>query len=1130
MTNRMWIVAAAAVMTVLSVSPLSLAQKGDPDFDAPDEGEAGMSDSTPAPQQEGDAPKNDTKADAKDADKGKVTAGLLGALRARGIGPALMSGRVGDIAVNPAKPSEFYVAVSSGGIWKTTNAGVTFAPIFDSYGSFSIGCLALDPSNPSVLWVGSGENNSQRSVSWGDGVYVSRDSGKSFKNVGLKESEHIGMIAVHPGDSNTVYVAAQGPLWKSGGERGLYKTTDGGATWNLVLTVSEQTGINEVHFDPRNPDVLYATAYQRRRHVWTLINGGPESAIYKSTDGGEHWRKLESGIPGVDKGRIGLAISPANSDVLYAIVEAAEGEGGVFRSTDRGETWTKRSSYMTSSPQYYNELHPDPKNVDRFYAFDTFLHVSADGGATVKRVPETDKHVDNHAMWINPANTDHILVGCDGGLYETFDRTNWRFFGNLPVTQFYRVGIDNSEPFYFVYGGTQDNNTQGGPSRTTDRAGITTEDWFITTGGDGFETVVDPVDPNTVYSESQDGGLVRYDRKSGEEVDIKPASKPGEKPYVFNWDTPLIISPFSPTRLYYAGNYLLRSDDRGNTWTRISEDLTRGIDRNQLKVMDKIQKPEAVAKHASTSIFGNAVALSESPKVEGLIYVGTDDGLVHTTEDGGKTWRKIENFPVVPDMSYVSALCASRHNADVVYACFDNHKMGDFLPYILRSDDRGRSWKPIAGDLSKRDTVYCIVEDTVRPDMLFCGTEYGCYVTLDGGTKWMKVAGLPTIAVRDLEIQRRENDLVMATFGRGFYIVDDYSPMRLLSEEILQKPAFIFPVKKALSYVEKNRLGGQKGRGWSGASYYQAPNPPYGAVITYHLKDKPKTKREIRKEAEKKDDWKYPTLDEFRAEDRETEPQLAMLIRDASQNVIRRIPVGREPGLQRIAWNLRYPGTRPTSLSTGERLPWESDVEGVLVPPGTYSAQLCKVEAGMTETLGDAVMFEVADLNAATLAAKGDARSAKFAFERKAADLQRAVEGTGRVIGEADTRLTFLKKAAADTPGMITADALNEIERLRQRLTELRTTLYGDSTLAKRVVAQPPSIAERAGIAAGISITTTQPPTGTQMEQYAFAAAEFEKLLADVKTLVGTDLVALEKKLEAAGAPWTPGRMPEWKK
>lgn len=1078
----------------------------------------------------------ETKKDEPE-DPTKLTTAKFAALKARGgIGAAQMSGRVSDIAVNPRNRSEWYVAVASGGLWKTTNAGVTFAPIFDSYGTYSIGCVTIDPNNDNVIWVGSGENNSQRSVAWGDGVYVSRDGGKSFTNVGLKNAGSIGMIRVDPRNSDVVYVAAFGPLWSDGGDRGLYKTSDGGKTWEKILDLGEQTGVSEVHLDPRDPDVMYATAYQRRRHVWTLINGGPNGGLHKSVDGGKTWRKLTSGMPTGDIGRIGLAISPADPDTVYAIVEAQGDKSGVYRSKDRGESWEKRSGYLSSSPQYYQELVADPKNVDRFYSMDVFLQVSDDGGKTMKRVEHKNVHVDWHALVINPDNTDHLLGGNDGGVYETWDRTNWRFFPNLPIKQYYRVAVDNSEPFYFVYGGTQDNNTHGGPSRTTDMAGITNEDWFVTVGGDGFEPAVDPEDPNIVYSQWQDGGLIRFDRRSGEQVDIRPVEKRDDKPFVFNWDAALIISPHKHTRLYYAGNFLFKSDDRGDSWTRVSEDLTRGIDRNELKVLGVIQKPDAIAKHRSTSIYGSGVSLSESPMKEGLIYVGTDDGLINITEDGGATWRKVESLPGIAEvatvdgkqLTLISDVEASRHAEGRVYATVDNHKFGDYKPYVLRSDDKGLTWTSIAGDLPEFGTAYSIVEDHVNPNLLFVGTEFGVHFSVNGGTNWFKVSGIPTIDCRDLEIQRRENDLVVATFGRGFYILDDYTPLRTASSEIFAKDAHIFPVRTALSYVPRARLGGTDGRGWSGADFYAAPNPPFGAIITYHLKEKIKTRKEQREEAEKKEDWKQATIEDLQAEANEQAPKVMMIVRDAAGNVLRQLDASREAGMQRMAWNLRLPLTTPIQLSSRQLDPWETDQDGPLVPPGTYSVQLAKIVDGVTTMLDAPVSFEVRDLDAATLAAKGPARSEKFDFERRLGDLQRAVEGVASVLGEVSNRLAHLRKGIMQTPGVDPA-ASADLEALRTRHGEIQRALGGDGTLADRAVAQAPSIRERIGNAMYSTLNSTQPPTKTQREQFDIASERFEKVLADAKTLVA-DLEGLEGKLEGKKVPWTPGRLPEWKK
>lgn len=1062
-----------------------------------------------------------------------VSGEVLSGLRFRSLGPGFTSGRIGDLAVNPRNRAEYYVAVASGGVWKTTNAGTTFTPVFDGEGSYSIGCLALDPNNPNVVWVGTGENNSQRSVSWGDGVYRSRDGGKSWENLGLRDSEHIGRIAIDPRDSNVVYVAAQGPLWRAGPERGLYKTTDGGRTWHKVLDISEHTGVNEVHFFPQNPDTLIASAYQRRRHVWTLINGGPESAIYKSDDAGATWRKVMAGLPDVDKGRIGMCIAPSDPEIVYAIVEATDGKGGVFRSTDRGETWEKRSDYMSTSPQYYNELVCDPTNADHVYSLDTFLHESWDGGRTFRRVSNTNRHVDDHALWIDPANPAFMLVGSDGGLYESFDRgQTWRHMHNLPVTQFYRVTVDNSSPFYYVYGGTQDNNSVGGPSRTIDRIGIANEHWFVTQGGDGFETQVDPDDPNIVYSQAQYGVLVRYDRRSGEAVDIQPREQPDEPGLRWNWDSPLLISPHNRKRLYFAANKLFRSDDQGNSWRVLGGDLTRQLDRNQLPVMGRIQPADAVAKSNSTSFYGNIVSLSESPLVEGLIYVGTDDGLIQVTEDGGQNWRKIENFPDVPERTYVSCLRASLHDADTVYASFDNHKMGDFKPYLLRSTDRGQTWGSIVSDVPPRDVIYAIAEDHVRPELLFIGTEFGVYCTLDGGGKWHRLrSGLPTIAVRDIDIQRREDDLVLGTFGRGFYVLDDYSPLRALAAGIAEKPAELLPIRNALRYVEMSRLGGPNGKGWMGASYYAAPNPPFGATITYYLKDKLKTRREARKEAEAEAEKSgrpapYPTLEQLRAEDQEREPQVWLTIRDAAGNVIRRLSGPREKGLHRVTWDLRYPASTPTQLGGGPELdPWDRAPEGPLAPPGRFSATLSSETNGEIRELAGPVSFEVVPWERATFAAAD--RAAALAFQQKVARLQRAVHGAVRVANDAQTRLAHLRKALVDTPSADPA-LMQEIERVQANLFAMLIALRGDPTMGRRNEPQPPSVLERVEMITGDQWYVTSAPTKTQMDGYAFAADVFEKQLAGLRKLMETDLRSIEERLEKAGAPWTPGRLPSW--
>ncbi len=1057
----------------------------------------------------------------------RLSADTLKGLELRSLGPAINSGRISDFAVTPGQRHRYFVATASGGVWRTDNAGTTWKSLFDEQGSYSIGCVTMDPNNHNVLWVGTGENNSQRSVSFGDGVYRSLDAGVTWTNLGLRESEHIGTITIDPRDSNVVYVAAQGPLWRSGGDRGLYKTTDGGTTWERVLHISEDTGINEVHLDPRDPDVLYATAYQRRRHVWTLINGGPESGIYKSTDAGATWRELEKGLPEVDMGRIGLAVSPADPDVIYAIVEAQRDKGGVFRSRDRGESWDKRSDYMSGSPQYYNELVADPRDVDTVYSMDTWLHVSTDGGTTFTKVGEEHKHVDNHAMWIDPEDTDYLLVGCDGGVYESFDRgATWAFKENLPITQFYRVAVDTSSPFYFIYGGTQDNNTLGGPSRTLDRSGISNEDWFITVGGDGYETAIDPTNPDILYSQSQYGNLSRYDRASGEAVDIQPQEEPGEPAHRWNWDSPLIISPHSPTRLYYACQRVFRSDDRGDTWSTISGDLSRQLNRDELPVMGQIWGMDAVSKNRSTSDYGNVVSLSESPLVEGLLYAGTDDGLIQVTEDGGDNWLKIDRFPGVPERTYVSRIEASLHDADTVYAAFANYKMGDFKPYVCVSRDRGRSWSSISGDLPQREVVHSLMQDHVTPELLFAGTEFGLYFTVNEGKNWVRLkGGLPTIQVRDIDVQRRENDLAIGSFGRGFYVLDDYTPLRQMSEDALEQEAILFPVRNALLYIEKRSRHGSRGHG-----FFTADNPPFGAIVTYYLKDGLKTRQEQRAEAEKKareqgSDPPLPSMAELRQEDEEVEPQVVLTVRDSGGDIVRRITGPRTKGIHRVNWDLRYPAVTPTSLTEKpDPAPWEEPERGRLVAPGTYSITLGKVVDGEHSELTAAQQFQVVLLDLATLTAAD--RAAAMAFHADAARLRRAVSGAIKSASEAEARIAHVRKALLDTPD---ADAalLAETQRLGGELNEILVALRGDPTKSARNVFQPPSIEDRIERIAGDQWYTTQAPSTTHQQAYRWAAEAFTAELERLRNLFA-QLEDLEDELEAAGGPWTPGRLPEW--
>jgi photosystem II stability/assembly factor-like uncharacterized protein len=1075
-----------------------------------------------------------TKADdkAKADDKTKLKSETFGGLAFRGIGPAIISGRITDLAVDPRNNAIRYVTAASGNVWKTTNAGTTWTPIFDGEGSYSIGCITLDPKNPLTVWIGSGENNSQRSVSFGDGVYRSTDGGVSWENLGLKNSEHIAKILIDPRDSNRVLVAAQGPLWNPGGDRGLYETKDGGKTWKAILTVDENTGVTDVVRDPRNPDVLFAATYQRRRHIWTLIDGGPGSGIWKTIDGGVTWKKLENGLPKEDMGRIGLAIAPSKPDTVYAIIEAANKAGGFFRSTDQGGSWTKQSSYVAGGPQYYQELFVDPKIESRVYSMDTWMQVTEDAGKTFHKVGEVFKHVDNHVLWIDPADTDHLLSGCDGGLYESWDRgATWAWSENLPLVQFYKLGLDTAEPFYNVYGGTQDNNTVGGPSRTTTVHGIVNADWFITTGGDGFQTVVDPKDPNIVYSEAQHGALVRYDRKTGETIDIQPQPAAGEPGLRWNWDSPLIISPFDHKRLYFAAQRIFRSDDRGDTWRPVSGDLTRQTDRNKLKVMGRVWSVDAVAKNNSTSFYGNIVALAESPKREGLLAAGTDDGLIQISEDGGGSWRSIGSFPGVPDESYVSRVVFSPFDAATMYAAFDNHKKGDYKPYVLMSTDTGRTWKSASGNLPERGTVYALVEDPATKGLLFAGTEFGVFFTPDAGAHWIQLkGGLPTTQVRDLAIQTQAGDLVLATFGRGFYILDDYRALRTASEASLNQDATLFPVRDAWMFIPSAPNGGRE-KAFFGDRFYTAPNPPFGAVFTYYLKDEIKTLRKTRLDDEKAkqkkgEDTPYPSWDALRAEDREEEPAILLTVTDQDGNVVRRLAGPTTAGFSRVAWDLRYPQFDPVSLATGDVDPWDRIPAGPLAAPGRYTVSIAKRVGGVITPLGPPQTFEAKSLGTASLPPTD--RKALLAFEEKTGRLQRAVLGAQRSMGEAQTRIDHLKKALADTPGADPALSV-QLRAINTRLADINIELNGDSTRASRSEPTPPSIVDRVQQIVYGHWDATSAPTATQRRNYDIAAQEFKPVLEKLRTLVLVDLAKLEAAAEAAGAPWTPGRVPEWK-
>jgi photosystem II stability/assembly factor-like uncharacterized protein len=1059
------------------------------------------------------------------APEGPLSATTFAGLRPRLIGPAISSGRVVGFAVHPKNKAYYYVAVASGGVWKTTNSGTTFTPVFDNEGSYSIGYILLDPKNPNIVWVGTGENNSQRSVGYGDGVYKSEDAGRTWRNVGLKTSEHIGRIAMDPRDSNVVYVAAQGPLWGPGGERGLYKTTDGGKTWKQVLKVSDDTGVTDVQIDASNPDVLLAAAWQRRRHFYTLVNGGPESALYKSTDGGATWRKIRGGLPSTEIGRIGLAASPVQNGMVYARVESTSENSGIYRSTDFGESWQKMSSYI-GQPMYWGQVIPDPKNADRIYLDDVQLRVSDDGGRTNRPVGERRKHVDNHAVWIDPNDTNYLLVGSDGGIYESWDGGRlWHFKSNLPVTQFYDIAVDNTKPFYYVYGGTQDNATWGGPSRTKSSAGIINTDWFVTVFGDGFQVRVDPEDPNTVYSESQNGGIVRYDRKTAEAIGIRPIEAKGEAPYRWNWDSPLLISPHSHTRIYYGSQFLFRSDDRGNSWRKISPDLTRAVDRDKLPVFGKILGIDAIAKNQSTALYSNLSAIAESPKKEGLLYTGSDDGIIQVSDNGGGAWKKIESFPGVPAGVYVRRIVPSQHAEGTVYAAFDNHQNSDFKPYLLKSTDKGATWTSIAGDLPDRGTVYAFAEDHINPDLLFCGAEFAAYFSIDGGKKWIRIrGGMPTIAVRDIAIQKRDNDLVLGTFGRGIYILDNYSGLRDIKPATLEQEAALFQPRGELLYVESSPFG-TRGPGMLGESFYNAPNPPFGVTFTYYLKDSYKSLKQKRQDAEKgKKDLAVPSQQELIAEADEEAPSVFLTVTDAQNRVVRRVNGVNAKGIQRVAWDLRTasptlaPPRAAGGADTGDE-DFAPTPSGHYAMPGTYKVSLYKRVAGVTTQIGAPQSFEVTTETPLV--------KETIDFHTRFDRIRRVMAGVMETANTTKQRITTAKRAITDS----TADVKlrDEASALDTRLTAILRKLRGNEVLAAKYIEETPSIQDRIqGISGGLR-RSLSPPTRTMEDSLKIATEELQQELAKIRTLIDVDLKKLEREMDAAGVAHTPGRVPELK-
>jgi len=1060
-------------------------------------------------------------------------------LEMRGVGPAFMSGRISDIVIDPTDPSTWYVAVGSGGVWKTDNASTTWTPVFDDEGSYSIGCITLDPNNPSTVWVGTGENVSGRHVGYGDGIYRSRDGGQSWENMGLEDSEHIGMIRIDPRDSDTIFVAVQGPLWSGGGDRGLYKSTDGGENWRKVLgdghgntdEDDQYTGVNEVHMDPRNPDVMYAVTWQRLRNVAVVMDGGPGTGIHKSVDGGETWRELTNGLPEEVMGKTGLAISPQNPDTIYATIELDNRTGGFWRSDDGGETWEKKNDYLSggTGPHYYQEIFASPHFEGHVYQMDALMRMTKDGGDTFIPQPHRSKHGDHHALAFREDDENYLLIGTDGGVYESFDLgETWRFVNNLPITQYYKVAVDYDEPFYNIYGGTQDNNSQGGPSRTVNRVGIRNSDWFVTMFGDGHQSAVDPNNPDIIYAQWQQGNLTRFDRKTGEQVYIKPQAREGEAPDRYNWDSPILISPHNSKTLYFGTQRVWKSNDYGDSWTPISEDLTRNENRVRQPIMGRTWSYDAPRDLWAMSQFNTITSLSESPLVEGLVYVGTDDGLIQVSEDDGANWRTVNKLPGVPDRFFVNDIKADLHDPDVVYVVVDDHKSGDFAPYILKSENRGRSWKSIASNLPERHVLWRVVQDHVKPGLMFVASEFGVFFTVNSGGTWTKLkGGSPNMSFRDLVIQTRENDLVGATFGRSFYVLDDYTPLRDVTESMLKSGSVLFPVREADWYVPRSPLGcdGTPGcQASQGDSFWTAPNPAFGATFTYYLAEEIQSKKDARREIEKEkeknnEDVVAADWDTVIAESREDAPAIVFTIKNRNDAIVDQVVAPATAGFNRVSWDLRYPSIEPWApVAEGEET---HEGVGMLVIPGRFSVTMQKRVNGALMDLGQSQSFDVVSIRPEPSIA-GGTQEQRVIFEAQVEELIRAASGTAAsveaVVTELDAVKATLGRSRTDGSLYEMAHSIQQqIKAAGEALTgnELRD-YYNDFAIV--------SVQARLWHARFAPDSSAHGPTAAQQESYRIARKLYDETVAELTRLVDNEYAGLKDAMDIARVPWTPGR------
>ncbi|MBI2834523.1 MAG: hypothetical protein HYX76_08885 [Acidobacteria bacterium] len=960
-----------------------------------------------------------------------VDGSLLSGLKFRNIGPANMSGRIVDIAVVEADTYTFYVASATGGLWKTTDNGVTFTPVFEKESVHSLGCVTLHQANPNIVWVGTGEATSRQSSGWGDGVYKSTDAGKTWRNMGLRDSHHVARVVLHPTNPDIVYVASVGHLWGPNKERGLYKSTDGGTTWKNILFVNDFTGVTDVAMDPNDPTILYAASYQRQRKAYGFHGGGPGSALYKSTDGGETWRKLTKGLPEGEWGRIGISIYRKDPRIVYisleqglrytAATEYLMPKGGVYRSEDKGETWQLMSNW-NPRPAYSSQIRVDPSDDKRIYMVS--YSYSDDGGKTFTR-PRQSLHGDDRVVWVNPRDSRHVIKGDDGGVGISYDRgIKWLYVTSLPVSQYYRVGVDMRKPFW-VYGGLQDNNSWGGPSATYITEGILNEDWVPVGGGDGFQNRVDPTDYRTVYTASQYLGLVRVDMQSHERRSIRPDNKRGaiaerrnwetwgkpgaQEPQLgnamspANWDSPFIISAHDPKTLYAGMRHLWKSTDQGESWVSLG-DLTTQVDRTTLGIMDQRPNEATLSLDDGIPYYPGITALSESPLKRGLLFAGTDDGNVQMTEDDGKTWTNLATrFAGVPKTTWVSGVEASRYNETTVYVAMEGHRSDDYANYLFKSTDRGRTFTSIVGDLPANRVIRAVHEDPKNANLIYIGTEFGFFFSIDGGRHWVQLrSNLPTVAVNDFVIHPRDNDLVLATHGRGIWILDNLDAIQQLAPAVLTSDAHLFTIEDA----EMIRYADLKAH--TGDMIFRGENPPAGAVIDYYLREVPAT-------------------------------DIALTVHDASGNEITRVQMTKTRGINRAVWNLRYPSLpmRDAAVPEFRRRP----LDGPFVLPGTYTARLAvagktydqkvnvKEDPRLNATPADRrlwteTLLQVADQYRSAFSMA----DAVATIEKQAGGGSAEVKELARVLAELQRRVAILYGAIGEWTGRPTADQRAQLE------------------------------------------------------------------------------------------------------